>query len=264
MLPAIIGAAASLGGALINKNAQDKANAANLPVNQVAQWEAAGINPIFGISSGGWIPQQASSFGDGFAKAGGIFADQIAGAKEQELRETRLELENELLKKELDKSVKDNQPGQLQKYGGVMPMPGVNQMDGQKAIFGVPAVSAAQQENEDRIGMTDNQQADPYMNMESNRLDAQQVADVYGDLAGNIHGMGRFVDDVWTNVKEQWNSGDEKFKPIDPRDPVTGERLIDKKRREADERDARRYKYGVGTRGPEDNWAKRGTARFPW
>lgn len=122
ILPALIKGGASLLGGLLGKRSRDKANAANSPVAQVNQWKAAGINPLFGISSGAFIPQQASSFGDAFARAGGQFAESLEGAKEQELRETRLELENELLKKKLDKQAKDDQPGVLE-GAGVLPLP---------------------------------------------------------------------------------------------------------------------------------------------
>lgn len=116
VLPALIAGAFSLANGAANRNAQREANDANRPVNQVAEWEAAGINPLFGISSGGYIPHQATSIGDSFATAGAQFADFIAGDKEQELRETQLELENEVLKKELDGLVKPQEPGHLEAY----------------------------------------------------------------------------------------------------------------------------------------------------
>lgn len=102
-ISALIGAGASLIGGALNRNAQKKANAANSPVGQVRQWEQAGINPIFGVSSGGYIPQQATSIGDAFATAGGKFAQALDMRHEKELRETGLKLENQLLKKQLDK-----------------------------------------------------------------------------------------------------------------------------------------------------------------
>lgn len=130
VIAAGISAGASLLGGLFNRNAQKKANEANRPVNQVAEWEAAGINPLFGISSGGYIPHQATSIGDSFATAGAQFADFIAGDKEQELRETQLELENEHLKKKLDGLVKPSEPGHLAQHGALLPLPSQGLSDG--------------------------------------------------------------------------------------------------------------------------------------
>jgi hypothetical protein len=122
--PTLITAGANLLGGFLNRRAQRKANEANRPVNQVKEWEAAGINPLFGISSGGYIPHQASTaIGDSVATAGGIFAEHLAGKKEQELRETQLEQENETLKKQLDKVVKPSVPGHMETYGDILPLP---------------------------------------------------------------------------------------------------------------------------------------------
>jgi hypothetical protein len=123
LLPALIGAGASLIGGAANRKAQRRANAANRPVKQVRQWEEAGINPLFGISSGAYIPYQATSIGDSFATAGGIFAQHLSETKEQELRETQIELENEKLKKELDELAKPSEPSHLDRYRGVLPLP---------------------------------------------------------------------------------------------------------------------------------------------
>lgn len=121
---ALIGAGASLLGGLFNRSAQNKANERNRPVNQVKEWEEAGINPLFGISSGGYIPHQANTaIGDSVATAGGIYAEHLRGNKEQELRETQIELENELLKKELDKLAKPVEPSHMERYGKVLPLP---------------------------------------------------------------------------------------------------------------------------------------------
>lgn len=102
---ALISGAFGLLGGSADRKAQARANKANLPVNQVKQWEKAGINPLFGISKGQWIPQQAASIGDSIATAGARFGEAIASKPEAELRATQLELQNDLLKKELDKAV---------------------------------------------------------------------------------------------------------------------------------------------------------------
>ncbi len=129
-LGAIIGAGASLiGGALSDKSARDQqreTNEANRPVNQVAEWEEAGINPLFGISSGGYVPHQSArvgAIGDSFSKAGGLLGQALDMQHEQELRETSLEQENDRLNKALDKLVKPSEPGYIQRYGAGLPLP---------------------------------------------------------------------------------------------------------------------------------------------
>lgn len=128
---AAISAVASLAGGALNRRAQKKANAANSPAGQVQQWEDAGINPIFGISSGGYIPQQASTIGDAFATAGGRIGQALDLKHEQNLRETNLELENEKLRKEMDILANPTSPGYLERYGGVLPLPSLGGSNGQ-------------------------------------------------------------------------------------------------------------------------------------
>lgn len=103
---ALISAGSSFVSGIFNRKAQKRANAANSPSGQVKAWEKAGINPLFGISKGQFIPQQASTaIGDSIATAGARFGDAMAAKPEAELRATQLELQNDLLKKELDRSV---------------------------------------------------------------------------------------------------------------------------------------------------------------
>ncbi|MGR3624503.1 hypothetical protein [Pseudophaeobacter sp.] len=130
---AAIGAVASLAGGALNRRAQKKANAANSPAGQVAQWEAAGINPAFGISSGGYIPQQATSMGDAFAEAGGQFARALDMKHDKELRETNMELENEKLRKEIDILANPSDPSYLERYGGILPLPSGGSGNGQNS-----------------------------------------------------------------------------------------------------------------------------------
>lgn len=128
LLGPLIGAGASLLGGALNRKAQRKANEANRPINQVREWEAAGINPIVGITSGAYIPHQAASIGDSFSRAGGAFQRGLEFNHEQELRETELSQENERLKGVLDDLAKPVNPGHIQKYGEVLPLPSVGEI----------------------------------------------------------------------------------------------------------------------------------------
>jgi len=121
-----IGAATSLLGGKKDAKAQQVANDQNRPAAQVAQWEQAGINPLFGISSGAYVPQKAASIGDSYAIAGNQFAnaiDQLALDREQELRETQLELQNDKLRAQLDHFAKAGDSSYMEQYGGLIPLP---------------------------------------------------------------------------------------------------------------------------------------------
>lgn len=123
-----ISAGASLLGGLFNRNAQKKANKANLPTAQVAAWEDAGINPIMGITQGQWIPQQAVSMGDSFANAGGALARGMELNHEEELANTGIRKENEELKEALSDLSKRRELSNIEKIG-INPLPSSVQTD---------------------------------------------------------------------------------------------------------------------------------------
>lgn len=115
-------------GSVLNSKAQKKANRANSPAGQVAQFEAAGINPLFGLSSGSYRPQSAVAIGDAFAGAGSSIRRGLELQHETELRETAIEKENEQLKEALDDLVKVRVPSHLKTSGGFLPLPKVGEV----------------------------------------------------------------------------------------------------------------------------------------
>lgn len=119
---ALISTGGAFLGGIFDRRAQSRANKANTPYAQVKSWEKAGINPLVGITQGQYIPQQANSIGDLFATAGGIWGDAVANKPEAKLRETQLELQNQLLKKELDATVEPREPSAMQRFGGGLPL----------------------------------------------------------------------------------------------------------------------------------------------
>jgi len=129
MLGAFIAAGASLIGGAANRRAQREANEANRPANQVREWEAAGINPLFGISSGGYIPHQAASMGDAFATAGAQIQRGMELDHADKIRETELAQENEKLREQLDEFANPRRPGYMQQYGALLPLPSVGEVD---------------------------------------------------------------------------------------------------------------------------------------
>jgi len=114
MIGALIGAGASLLGGVMDRNATAAANKANRPENQVREWEAAGINPIFGISSGGYIRHRAASIGDAFATAGAQFQRGMEFDHKAKIAETELAQENERLRGALDRVSQPRQRTALQ------------------------------------------------------------------------------------------------------------------------------------------------------
>lgn len=194
---AAIGAGATLIGGALNRKAQKDANKANSPTGQVAQWEAAGINPLFGISSGGYIPQRAVSMGDAFANAGNTFARGLELDHEQDLRETNLELQNEKLRKQLDKLAKPIEPSHMDRHGGILPLPsnGGFNASGQSSVQDVRVAGVRadgrQADATRRLNVTT-----PYGEMTSdpNWTPASEIEDEYGEAAGLLYSSVRAAD----------------------------------------------------------------------
>lgn len=206
---ALIGAGASLIGGALNRKAQKKANAANSPGGQVAQWEAAGVNPLFGISSGGYVPQQAASIGDAFATAGGQFARGLEMDHEKKLRETGMELENEKLRKQIDILSNPQDPSYLASYGGIMPLP---RLGGRYAGRNIQTVSG------DPVGGSSNVTSplEPgdatvthvgylgdgtYVNPRLRDAEASETR--YGDVMQEVSGWYNLAADNWYNDEMQ-------------------------------------------------------------
>lgn len=206
---ALIGAGASLIGGALNRKAQKKANAANSPVGQVAQYEAAGLNPVPFMLGGGYIPQQATSIGDSFATAGGIFAEHIATKKERNLRETQIELENERLKKELDKLARPSEPGYMQSYGGTIPLPslgGSNERRDLQTLSGPVVGSSSYGSGPLEIGRETVTHAgdlgtETYVNPRVK--DAETTEARYGDVVQQVSGFYNLAADNWYNDRLQ-------------------------------------------------------------
>lgn len=120
---ALVGGALGLIGASKQRKEQRRINEANRPVNQVREWEEAGINPLFGISSGGYVPYQAASIGDAYSVAGARFGQAIDQFREEKLAQTELKKENTALKEKLDELATPRIPSYLSQYGAIIPVP---------------------------------------------------------------------------------------------------------------------------------------------
>lgn len=204
---ALIGGAVSLIGGAKNRKAQKEANAANSPVGQVAQYEAAGLNPVPFMLGGGYIPQQSASMGDSFAAAGAQFGQALDQNKEQELRETNLELQNDKLRKQLDALAKPSEPSHLQTYGGLVPFPrfgGGNARRGVQALSDLSVVGAADASapveasipTVTHVGYRgDGTRVNPRL------VDAEMSETRYGDVMQEVSGWFNLASDNWYNDK---------------------------------------------------------------
>lgn len=132
VIGAVIGAGASLIGAKKDRKHQNSINAQNRPEAQVAQWRNAGVNPLFGISSGGYIPHRASTIGDDYAVAGSHFARAGELFDRDQFERTELAKENEKLREKLDDLVNPRRPGHIEQYGGLLPLPSQGQYHAQQ------------------------------------------------------------------------------------------------------------------------------------
>lgn len=194
---ALIGGATSLVGGAMNRKAQREANAANRPTEQVREWEEAGINPLFGISSGAFIPHQAASIGDSFATAGGRIARAFELQHEDQLRETELQKENTKLREQLDELATPRRPGYIQQYGDVLPLPSVGDENVSPevsrkdvSVAGIRADGPQSDASRDLVITT------PYGELHSdpNWTPYQEFEDEFGDLAGLVYSAVRGAD----------------------------------------------------------------------
>lgn len=119
----LLAAGLSFIGASKDRKAQREANAQNRPAAQVAQWEEAQINPLFGISQGQYIPVQATRIGDAYSRAGGLIGQALDFHMEEKTEVTRLKQENKKLLERFDKLAKPRSRGYLERYSGVLPLP---------------------------------------------------------------------------------------------------------------------------------------------
>lgn len=116
-------ALATFAGGILKRRDARRADANNRPAAQVRQYEEAGINPLFGMTSGSYVPYSGASIGDAFAVAGSQYQRQAEFEHEQKLKETALAQENKSLKKQLDKVAKPQEKSHLGKYGDILPLP---------------------------------------------------------------------------------------------------------------------------------------------
>lgn len=137
----LVGGALGLIGASKQRKEQRRVNEANRPVNQVREWEEAGINPLFGISSGGYVPYQAASIGDAYSVAGARFGQSIDQFREEKLAQTELKKENTALKEKLDELATPRIPSYLSQYGAIIPVPTIGATHGQTNRQGTRSVS---------------------------------------------------------------------------------------------------------------------------
>ena len=127
----LIGGALGLLGASKQRKEQRRINEANRPVNQVREWEEAEINPIFGLSSGSYVPHQAASIGDAYSEAGARFGQAFDQYRAEKLAQTELKQENTKLREKLDAIYDAGEVSYLKQYAGLLPLPTQGEINGQ-------------------------------------------------------------------------------------------------------------------------------------
>lgn len=203
---ALIGGAFNLFGGKKNRDAQRDANAANSPEGQVAAWEAAGINPVMGITQGQWIPQQALSMGDSFANAGNALARGMELNHQEQLAQTGLRKENEELREALSELSKRPEPSNMERFGSQLPIGGhAVSSEGVRLRSEVPRLDALDRlyygDDLDRLRSRDLQFGEYRLwDVDETLPPAQNLSDEYGDLVEWVVGAGKFGADMFQNV----------------------------------------------------------------
>ncbi len=186
---------------LSDRRAQKEANAANSPAGQVAQYEAAGLNPVPFMLGGGYVPQQATSIGDVFSEVGSFFERKEAQNHEQKVRETELAKENNDLRERLDDLATPQQPGYIQQYGGILPLPSVGGANVERDIQAVSDTAVGGGVGRDgrpelgRATVTQAQDAGSGTYQDPRVLDAEMSEARYGDLAQEAAGARNLYKD---------------------------------------------------------------------
>lgn len=234
MLPALLGAAGSVAGMLLNKSSQDAANKKAEAQNQQnialqkefaqsgIQWkvkdaEAAGVHPLFALGAqttsfspssvgGGASDFSAlSSAGQNIGRAIDATRSTPASAMALELGKIQLEgarLDNDLKRTQLASAVATNMPS----HPGLPSLFTRHQVDGQGDSGSTEATLTPAQHMLRAPQYTTNLKAFGKNIMPSPRVsDAQSYEDRYGEMADYLAGPGIAYQDWFHNVKPYLN-----------------------------------------------------------
>lgn len=135
-----MGIFSSIIGGIFKRKAQKEANYQNSPQGQVANWEAAGINPITGITSGANITQSAVSMGDIFADAGTAIEAALSGKNIQKtIEETQRQNEVEGLREAVAQLTVPDPIGPVERTGLNIPTVQTRGQETPHLTFGGPS-----------------------------------------------------------------------------------------------------------------------------
>lgn len=197
---AVISAASSLYGGKKDREAIEKANAANTPTAQVKAWESAGINPIMGLTQAQYVPQQAALIGDSFANAGNALANGMNILHDDQVRETAVFKENEKLREALDDATKPRERSHLDSSGPLLQQSGETdasdlentRLDSLNDLYRSDDLTRLRDRNFPVFGSD--------FNVSEDTAPAQVFEDEYGDAASWIYGIGKLGVDTTSAV----------------------------------------------------------------
>lgn len=207
MLEFILPAALSLFGASSKSKAIKEANDANLPSNQVKEWEKAGINPLVGITQGQWISQNANTaIGDAFLETG-LSATQTAiqHRNAEGLQETQLKHEKQLLEKRLKALERNQEPTNMEKYGALIPI-------GRRNAYtsfdhaSVSSNSASTLSNAVRVESRDLASPFGVIDVDETVDPAEKFEEEYGEVGAEVVGATKLFKDGTSSLADHYDN----------------------------------------------------------
>lgn len=212
MIPALIAAAASIGGGLIARRAQNKASKANPVLKRVQDAKAAGVHPVYALGATGLEqPRASTAFGDGISRAGQSIGSALGRSLDTDqtaLKTLFLEkagLENELLRTQITRAKQETAaqpilPSLDQRYllegQGSAKLPQSTVPGTVLAVPGAHKITPPQWSPNLSMGWP--YRTNPHFS------DAQTYEDRYGEAMGSILGTVNVGADAWHGTKPSW------------------------------------------------------------
>lgn len=174
----------------------EKTNEANRPVNQVKEWEQAGINPLWGLSSGSYVPHQAghvianTAMGDAISGIGrDMFSTGLSHMSQMRLEKTRMKHENQMLTKQLSSLERNSVPSNMSTHGSSI-LGGSDEGSSLSTGYSVSSgPSGLGYTLEPERALNSYRVAGTTVHPDLRFSDAEVIEQRHGDLAGAVYGV---------------------------------------------------------------------------